>query len=95
MIPDFEHTGYEINLKEREETAALFNALTTRYGDLIDFEGYKATAAGDYKLIIKLKDPESSYWNLNIKEEIIVNDLRTPNTIPAMNSDGYRKTASG
>ena len=74
MIPDFEHTGYEINLKEREETAALFNALTTRYGDLIDFEGYKATAAGDYKLIIKLKDPESSYWNLNIKEEIIVND---------------------
>ena len=48
--------------------------LQTRYGDLIDFEGYKATAAGDYKLIIKLKDPDSSYWNLNIKEEIIVND---------------------
>ena len=74
LIKDIEFTGYEINLKEREDTKVLFDILKTSYGSLIDFEGYKATAAGEYKLIIKLKDSASSYWDLNIKEEVIVND---------------------
>lgn len=74
LIADIEWTGYEINLQEREDTKVLFDILKTTYGSLIDFEGYRATAAGEYKLIIKLKDKDSSYWDLNVKETVVVND---------------------
>ncbi len=73
MIPVFEYTGKEYDLTKLDETKALFKQLES-YGSLISFEGYKGTAAGDYKLIIKLTDPNSSYWNLQEKETVVVND---------------------
>ncbi len=72
MIPDFEYTGEEYDLTKRSETQSLFNQLAS-YGSLITFEGYKGTAAGDYKLVIRLTDPNSSYWNLGVNETVVVN----------------------
>ena len=74
MIPDFDYTGEDYDLRTRKETKALFDYLTSKYGNLLDFEGCVGRAADEYTLVIKLKDSASSYWNLKITETIDVND---------------------
>ena len=75
MIPDLDYTGKEYNLMENvDEAKALFNYLKTRYKNVFVFEGYTGVSAGDYELVIKLKDPTSSYWDLKQSTTVVVND---------------------
>ena len=71
MIPVFEYTGEEYNLKN--EVPELFEFLE-KYGALIKVTGYTGINAGDYTLKIELTDPNSSYWNLHESETLNVND---------------------
>ena len=72
MIPDFDFENRWYYL--RDEVPDLFDFLDRTYGSLIKITGDKGFDKGDYKLIIELTDPDSSCWNLNIKETIVVND---------------------
>ena len=74
MIPDLEYTGQEYNLKTLDETKELFELISSTYGDLVTFEGYTGTDAGEHILRIMLTDPDSSYWNLKVSVTDVVND---------------------
>lgn len=78
LIPNLEYTGKEYNLLELDETKTLFDMIRKTYGDLVTFEGHKATDAGEHILRIALTDPESSFWNFKVQIKDVVNDKAYP-----------------
>ena len=86
MVVTFDGTEKDVV----EEKADLFKVLEDKYGKIFEYTGTKGTAAGDYKLSITLKDPNSCIWYDGEPEKETVTDGKDYELTYVRDGDGWK-----